>query len=76
MTRDTTWIIAEMATIQEKLHILLDKLKETDHHLSVCVTLLQQYLRREIEVKHQQVSVCMFNNYIVAWKKIDCGEYF
>ncbi|XP_068907097.1 uncharacterized protein [Tenebrio molitor] len=36
-----------MATIEEKLCVLLEKLKETDHNLSVCIVLLQQYLRNE-----------------------------
>ncbi|KAK9688135.1 hypothetical protein QE152_g35755 [Popillia japonica] len=62
-----------MSSIQEKLHILLDKLKETDHNLSVCVTLLQQYLRREIEVKHQQVSVYIL---IITYREKRMYEYF
>ncbi|XP_064215191.1 uncharacterized protein LOC135267179 [Tribolium castaneum] len=37
-----------MATIEEKLCVLLEKLKETDHNLSTCIVLLQQYLRNEM----------------------------
>lgn len=63
--RDDTRQLTRMARVEEKLFVLLEKLKvvksksikflisfkfffqETDYNLSVCIVLLQQYLRNE-----------------------------
>ncbi|XP_045480206.1 uncharacterized protein LOC123684799 [Harmonia axyridis] len=35
------------STVEDRLLVLLEKLKETDDSLAVCIVLLQQYLRGE-----------------------------
>ncbi|CAG9859842.1 unnamed protein product [Phyllotreta striolata] len=46
-----------MASLEQKLCVLQSKLKETDDNLSVCIVLLQQYLRQERYKKTDMKSI-------------------